>query len=346
VQRTLHLIEHVVVCAAQDDARRGHDLGALDEDQLVVRHALLHDLVRVAEIRGLERLIAIKVREARDERAARCARDAPQIFLATAPHGHRARLDELLEPEVIDALGREYDVRTRAEDLMDAVERDARLAVRTGSSAAEGAEEEKKGHAARRDVPLPDLLELLRVFDEDLDAELHARFTQVDVETRNLRVGYPRLHRWLRAFSAGARRKKKNGPATARALKRKRTLARDGAVERVALDKDGFARAAAVGLEDVDGLDGIFCLAAPVDGLDGEHGVNGHRCEEVVVAVQQKHMRIAEHAQGRAAGTHLLMILLAMVVFATLMSAGRPSASTETESWSCMNLTASRHARR
>ena len=44
--------------------------------------------------------------------------------------------------------------------------------------------------------------------------------------------------------------------------------------------------------------------------------------------------------------THLPMILLDMLVFAALISASFPSASTLMLSWSCMYLTASRHARR
>ena len=45
-------------------------------------------------------------------------------------------------------------------------------------------------------VPLPNILQLVRIIDENLHTELHASFLQVDVKTRNLRVRDARFHRW------------------------------------------------------------------------------------------------------------------------------------------------------
>ena len=64
-----------------------------------------------------------------------------------------------------------------------------------------------------------------------------------------------------------------------------RTLGGDGAVEGVALDKDGLGGTLAVRLEDIDGLDGVLDVAAGVDRLDGEHGVDREVGKEGVVAV-------------------------------------------------------------
>lgn len=66
---------------------------------------------------------------------------------------------------------------------------------------------------------------------------------------------------------------------------KRRTLGGDGAVEGVALDKDGFGGALAVRLEDVDRLDGVLDVAAGVDRLDGEHRVDREVGKEGVVAV-------------------------------------------------------------
>jgi hypothetical protein len=136
-----------------------------------------------------------------------------------------------------------------------------------------------------RDIPLPDGLELFRVIDRDVDAEVHPRLLQVHVEASNLGVADPSLHRCKRM-------QKRHVSSCHKCLCQKsvadggrRTLGGDGAVERVALDKDGFGGALAVRLEDVDGLDGVLDVAAGVDRLDGEHRVDREVGKEGVVAV-------------------------------------------------------------
>lgn len=124
MQRPLHLVEHVVVRASQDDAAGAHDLCALDEDELVVGYPLLHDLICETEVCRLERLVPLEVGERGDERGARGSRDPSQVLFATTTHGHRAGFDKLLETEIVDALGGEDDVGPRGEDLADALECD------------------------------------------------------------------------------------------------------------------------------------------------------------------------------------------------------------------------------
>ena len=54
VQRALHLVKHVVVRTPQDDRRRVDDFRALDQNQLIVGDALLHNLFRRAKVARLE----------------------------------------------------------------------------------------------------------------------------------------------------------------------------------------------------------------------------------------------------------------------------------------------------
>jgi len=81
VHRTLHLVEHKLVGATQDDRRGTKLLGALDKDlkqqqrvkistvfirgmiayQLIVRNTLLGDLVSIAEEGGLKGLFAVEI---------------------------------------------------------------------------------------------------------------------------------------------------------------------------------------------------------------------------------------------------------------------------------------------
>lgn len=94
---------------------------------------------------------------------------------------------------------------------------------------------------------------------------MHPLFPQIDVETGNLGVEDPRLHR----------------------------LTGDGAVERVTLDVDRLSRALSVRFEYVYGLYRITNVPPLGDGLDGEHGIYGHGREEIVVAAQN----LAGHAR-------------------------------------------------
>ncbi|KAI3475615.1 hypothetical protein L1887_62957 [Cichorium endivia] len=239
VQRTLHLIEQIVVGAAQHDRARADGLGAAHEDELVVADALLRHLVGGTQAARLERLLALEVAEAADELAAGGLGDPAQVLLAAATDGHGACLDKLLETQIVDALGGEDDVGARCEDLAHALEHDLALAR-------------------------ADLFQLVGVVDGDVDAEVHALLDEVDVEQGDLGVGDARLH----------------------------GLGGDGAVEGVAVDEERLARRLAVRLEHVDRLDRILCLAARIDGLDGEHGVDGDLREKVVVGADD----LARHA--------------------------------------------------
>ena len=40
-----------------------------------------------------------------------------------------------------------------------------------------------------------------------------------------------------------------------------------------------------MGLQDVDGLDGVFDVSPVVDSFNGKHSIDSHWCEEIVIAV-------------------------------------------------------------
>lgn len=62
-----------------------------------------------------------------------------------------------------------------------------------------------------------------------------------------------------------------------------RTLRSDSVVDGVALDERRLANALAVGLENVDGLDGVARLTLGADRLDSIDRVHNHGTEKVVV---------------------------------------------------------------
>jgi hypothetical protein len=43
-------------------------------------------------------------------------------------------------------------------------------------------------------APLPDIFELVRVVDQNLNAELHPRLLKVDIQAGNFGIGYPFWH--------------------------------------------------------------------------------------------------------------------------------------------------------
>lgn len=62
------------------------------------------------------------------------------------------------------------------------------------------------------------------------------------------------------------------------------TLTGDGTVQGVTLDHETLPSRLSVCLEDIDSLDRVLFFASWVDSHDSEHGVDGKRSKEVVVA--------------------------------------------------------------
>ena len=76
MQCPLHLIEHVVVRASQDDTAAADDLCPSDENQLIVTDTFLRNLVCVSQIRCFVGLVSVQVGEGRNERTSCRFRDA------------------------------------------------------------------------------------------------------------------------------------------------------------------------------------------------------------------------------------------------------------------------------
>mmetsp|Transcript_45445 Transcript_45445/g.119381 ORF Transcript_45445/g.119381 Transcript_45445/m.119381 type:complete len:205 (+) Transcript_45445:852-1466(+) len=201
---------------------------------VVVGDALLDHLLRRAEHLRREGLVALHVGERNHQLRARELRDPLEVLLLDAAHGERAGLDEVLDRHVVDALGREHHVGACIEQQLDAVARDVRLL-------------------------LPNVLELLRVVDDDGDAHLHLALAEVDVEQRDLGV------------LDGARH----------------ALPRAAAVHDVPVDQLRVLERAAVLLDDADRLDGVDGLARGRGFLlDHVHGVDGQVGEELRLAAK------------------------------------------------------------
>ena len=84
--------------------------GAFDEDAFVVGDALLNHLFCVTERGRFEFLVAVEIREGRDECGPCGFCYPPQIFFLASPHGYGPFFYELFEDEVVDALCGEDDV--------------------------------------------------------------------------------------------------------------------------------------------------------------------------------------------------------------------------------------------
>jgi len=63
------------------------------------------------------------------------------------------------------------------------------------------------------------------------------------------------------------------------------TLASYRAVQGVTLDKERLACTFSVSFQDVYRLNGVFSLSATIYRFYSDHGIYGHRCKQVVVAV-------------------------------------------------------------
>lgn len=117
----------LTVGTPEDDRTRAHQLGALDQDQLVVTDPLLHDFLCQSETARLECLLALQVGQTADESRSRRLSDTTKVLLLASSDGHGSCLDELLEAEIVDSLGGEDDVGSGGEDLADSLNRDVGL---------------------------------------------------------------------------------------------------------------------------------------------------------------------------------------------------------------------------
>ena len=79
--------------------------------------------------RGFKRFLSFKIGKAGDELSPGALRNPLQVNLLAPSDGHGSRLNEILEAEVINTTGRQDDVGSGAEDLLDALFRDVGLAV-------------------------------------------------------------------------------------------------------------------------------------------------------------------------------------------------------------------------
>lgn len=106
VYRPLHFVQCVIVGSSQNDRCRGEGLGTLDKDALIVRDALLCNLLCVTQVCRLELLVTVQIGKSADEcRSGGLCYPAQILFLAPS-YCHRALLDKVLEAKIVDTLGR------------------------------------------------------------------------------------------------------------------------------------------------------------------------------------------------------------------------------------------------
>jgi hypothetical protein len=99
--------------------------------------------------------------------------------------------------------------------------------------------------------------------------------------------------------------------------------------------------------QDVDRLHGVLDVSSQVDGFHRMHCIHSHRRKKIIIADTQINMNEKKiNGSNTDVETHFPIILLDIAVFATLIKASLPRESTFILDWSCINFTASLHARR
>ena len=172
VEGAVHLVEHVVVGAADEHGARLRVFAILEDNHVVVGHALLANLGAGAQRLRVEGLVALHVRQGEEDLRAGSLGDAAEVILGHAAARDASSLDEILERHVVDTLAAEDDVRAAVDHHLDTPRGDVELL-------------------------LPNALELLRVAHQHLHPHLHLGLLEVEIHAGNLGVLHA-LHHALR----------------------------------------------------------------------------------------------------------------------------------------------------
>ena len=168
----------LTICTTKNDRTRANDFGPLDQNQLIIANPLLHNLLSLSQISTLERLIAIQIGQAGNHCCACCFRDSTQVFLLATTYGHGSCFDKFLEAQVVNSFCCEDDIGSCREDFAHALDRDICLAV--GVKDIRRCCQRRALMRPARHVswhsPLANGLELFRIIDCDVNAEVHTSF--------------------------------------------------------------------------------------------------------------------------------------------------------------------------
>mmetsp|Transcript_12796 Transcript_12796/g.31232 ORF Transcript_12796/g.31232 Transcript_12796/m.31232 type:complete len:308 (+) Transcript_12796:405-1328(+) len=161
VQRAIHLVQHVLVRAAQDHGGRAVSLAPIHIQHLPVPDAHLADRIACSQAGRVEGLVPLHVGHGGHDAPPCGLGEAFEILAIAPPCADDARLDEVFHAQVVDALGGEDDPRAGVDDLAYAFLGDVHLA-------------------------LLDVLDLGGVLDDDLNAHPHPVPLEVHVQHGNL----------------------------------------------------------------------------------------------------------------------------------------------------------------
>ncbi len=163
MERALDLFKEEIVSTTEEHGLGLGGLHTLKEGVIPVTNALFVDLAAVSKVAGLESLFALEVSEGHDDLTTSAVGNTSQIALLNTSDGNAVVLNEVLESEIINTTRAEDNVGTSFDDLLASLAGNVHLA-------------------------LSDLLEVLGVLHEHLDAHSEAVLVQVEVNEGDLSV--------------------------------------------------------------------------------------------------------------------------------------------------------------
>mmetsp|Transcript_1258 Transcript_1258/g.1854 ORF Transcript_1258/g.1854 Transcript_1258/m.1854 type:complete len:496 (-) Transcript_1258:108-1595(-) len=119
VNGAVHLIQHVVIGAAEEEGDCLGGFAPTDHSDGVIRNALLEDLRRRAKACGVEGLVTLHIRQRDNNRGTGGTSNALEVILFHAADGQDAGLNKVLEGHIINTLRGEDHIGTGCEDLLD-----------------------------------------------------------------------------------------------------------------------------------------------------------------------------------------------------------------------------------
>jgi len=224
----LNFVKEEIIGTTDNDGLGGCVLHALEEHVLPVTDAAFFDEIALTEVLGLVGLITLEISERGDNSSSSVGGDTAEIGLVNAPDGNDTSLDEVLQGEVINTTGAEDNIGTGGDNLLAALFANVHLS-------------------------LSDLVEVIGVLNENLDAHLESKLVEDEVNEGDLAVLEDLGH----------------------------ALGRAGSFDGVSIDEGGLFAGHTVGFEEMDGFDVALGLSVLVGPLNVDHGFDDHVCEEI-----------------------------------------------------------------
>jgi len=227
MDRAFDFIQEEIIGTTDDDCLGCCAFHAFEEHVFPVSNAAFFDELALTEVLSIVGLITLEVSERGHNSSTSVVSDTAEISLVNAPDGNNTGLDEVLQSKVVNTTGAEDNIGTGGDNLLAALFANVHLS-------------------------LSDLVKVIGVLNEDLDAHLESELVEVEVDEGDLAVLEDLGH----------------------------TLRATGSLDRVSIDEGRLFAGLTVGLEEMDCLDVALGLAVFVGFLHVLHGLDDHVCKE------------------------------------------------------------------